>query len=211
MNPQEQSYQYDEERLVARAANGDLDAFDQLILTYQDMAFNHARALLGDPDLAEDAVQDSFIKAFQKINSVRSGSFRGWLLKIVTNSAYDILRHSHRHPTHPLFPADENGQTIESPLWLADPAASVQDSVEQNELSKEIYKVLDQLPDGYRSVITLIDLDELDYTEAARILKVPLGTIKSRLARARLQMQEKLSSNSVLCGNVNTAYLCMSV
>jgi RNA polymerase sigma-70 factor, ECF subfamily len=211
MNPKEKSYQYDEETLVVMASKGDLDAFNQLVLIYQDMAFNHARALLGDSDLAEDAVQDSFIKAFQKINRVRSGSFRGWLLKIVTNSAYDILRHSHRHPTHPLFPEDENGEKIESPLWLADPAASVQDSVEQDELSKDIYKMLDQLPDVYRSVITLIDLYELDYTEAARILKVPLGTIKSRLARARLQMQEKLSSNSVLCGKADTANLCMSV
>jgi RNA polymerase sigma-70 factor (ECF subfamily) len=107
-----------------------------------------------------------------------------------------------------LFPENENGEKIESPMWLADPAASVQDSVEQKELLKEIYKVLDQLPDVYRSVITLIDLYELDYMEAARILKVPLGTIKSRLALARLQMQEKLSSNSVLCGNV-TPRICV--
>jgi RNA polymerase sigma-70 factor (ECF subfamily) len=211
VNIKEKSYQYNEETLVAMAAQGDLDAFNQLVLIYQDMAFNHARALLGDPDLAEDAVQDSFIKAFQKINRVRSGSFRGWLLKIVTNSAYDILRQSHRHPAHPLFPEDENGEKIESPIWLADPAASVQDSVEQNELSKDIYKMLDQLPDVYRSVITLVDLYELDYMEAAHILKVPLGTIKSRLARARLQMQEKLSSNSVLCRNVNTGNLCIAM
>jgi RNA polymerase sigma-70 factor (ECF subfamily) len=211
MNPKEKSYQYDEEELVAMAVKGDLNAFNQLVLIYQDMAFNHARALLSDPDLAEDAVQDSFIKAFQKINRVRSGSFRGWLLKIVTNSAYDILRQSHRHPTQPLFPEDENGENIESPIWLTDPTASVQQSVEQNELSKDIYKMLDQLPDVYRSVITLIDLYELDYAEAARILKVPLGTVKSRLARARLQMQEKLSGNAVLCGNIDIANLCMSL
>jgi RNA polymerase sigma-70 factor, ECF subfamily len=207
----EQSYQYDEEMLVAMATKGDLNAFNQLVLTYQDMAFNYARALLGDQGLAEDAVQDSFLKAFQHMKQFRGDSFRGWLLKIVTNSVYDILRKSHRHSTQPLFPEDENGEEIESPTWLADPTASVQDSVEQNELSKDIYKVLDQLPDVYRSVITLIDLYELDYTEAARILKVPLGTVKSRLARGRLQMKKKLSSNSVLCGNVDTANLCLSV
>jgi RNA polymerase sigma-70 factor, ECF subfamily len=207
----EQSYQYDEEMLVAMATKGDLNAFNQLVLTYQDMAFNYARALLGDQGLAEDAVQDSFLKAFQHMKQFRGDSFRGWLLKIVTNSAYDLLRRSQRHPTQPLFPEDENGEEIESPTWLADPTASVQDSVEQNELSKDIYKVLDQLPDVYRSVITLIDLYELDYTEAARILKVPLGTVKSRLARGRLQMKKKLSSNSVLCGNVDTANLCLSV
>lgn len=211
MNSEQQSYRYDEETLVEMASKGDLDAFNQLVLSYQDTAFNHAHALLGDSDIAEDAVQDSFIKAFQKINSVRNGSFRSWLLKIVTNSAYDTLRRSHRHPTQPLFPVDENGEELESPSWIADPKASVQEVVEHDELSRNVYKMLDELPDVYRSVITLIDLYELDYTEAARILKVPLGTIKSRLARARLQMQEKLSSNSVLCGNVDTANLCRSV
>ena len=195
MNSKDRSYPYDEVTLLRMAAKGDLDAFNQLILIYQNIAYNHARALLSDTDLAQDAVQDSFIKAFQNINAFRGDSFRGWLLKIVTNSAYDILRKAHRHPIQPLFPEDENGEEIESPTWLADPKASVQEAVEQNELSKNVYKMLDELPDVYRSVITLIDLYELDYTEAARILKVPLGTIKSRLARARLKMKEKLQAN----------------
>jgi RNA polymerase sigma-70 factor (ECF subfamily) len=95
-----------------------------------------------------------------------------------------------------LFPEHENGEEIESPTWLADPSPFVQAIVEQNELSKNIYKLLDQLPEVYRSVITLIDLYELDYTEAAEALKVPIGTVKSRLARARLQMKEKLQGGS---------------
>lgn len=210
MNSKEQLDSRDERTFVGMAAKGNLDAFNQLILIYQDIAYNHARALLSDPDLAEDAVQDSFIKAFQNLNAFRGDSFRSWLLKIVTNSTYDILRRSHRHPTQTLFPEHKNGEEIESPAWLADPTPSVQEAVEHNELSKDIYKALDELPGVYRSVITLIDLYELDYTEAARILRVPLGTIKSRLARARLQMQKKLSSNPVLCGNLNTANLCMS-
>ena len=188
-NPSTQSH---EENLVRMASNGDLDAFNQLVLIYQDTAYNHAYALLGDPALAEDAAQEGFIKAFEGIRALRGGSFRAWLLKIVTNGAYDMLRRYRRHPTQPLFPEDENGEELESPAWLADPGASVQEAVEQNEFSKKIYKVLDELPEVYRSVITLIDLDELDYTEAAHILKVPLGTIKSRLARARLRMKEKL-------------------
>jgi RNA polymerase sigma-70 factor (ECF subfamily) len=196
MNTRVQSYQYEEATLIGMAAKGNLDAFNQLVLTYQNIAYNHARALLSDPDLAEDAVQESFIKAFQNMHRFRGGSFRGWLLKIVTNSAYDLLRRSHRHPTQPLFPEHENGEEIESPTWLADPSPFVQAIVEQNELSKNIYKLLDQLPEVYRSVITLIDLYELDYTEAAEALKVPIGTVKSRLARARLQMKEKLQGGS---------------
>ena len=195
MNSEQQSYRYDEETLVEMAAKGNLDAFNQLVLSYQDIAFNHARALLSDSDIAEDAVQDSFIKAFQNINSIRSGSFRSWLLKIVTNSAYDILRRSHRHPTQPLYPLDENGEELESPAWLADPKASVQEMVEQNQFAKDIYKMLDELPEVYRSVITLIDQYELDYSEAAQVLRVPIGTVKSRLARARLQMKKKLQGS----------------
>lgn len=185
----------DEQTLVTLAAQGDLDAFNQLVLTYQNMAYHHAFSLLGDSDQAEDATQESFIKAFQAINGFRGGSFRGWLLRIVTNSTYDMLRRSRRHPTQPLFPVDDEGEEVESAAWLADPNTSVQSTVEQNELSKDIYRVLDELPDAYRSVLTLIDVHDLDYTEAAQALKIPIGTVKSRLARARLQMQEKLRGN----------------
>ena len=172
MNPTTLSVRNNEEMLIRNASNGDLDAFNQLILVYQNIAYNHASALLGNADSAEDAAQESFIKAFQSIGEFRGGSFRGWLLRIVTDSAYDIIRRSHRHPTQPLFPEDDYGEEIESPAWFADPSASVQDAVEQKELSKDIYKMLDELLDIYRSVITLIELYELDYTEAARILKV---------------------------------------
>ncbi|HKY53765.1 MAG TPA: sigma-70 family RNA polymerase sigma factor [Anaerolineales bacterium] len=186
------SIPYNEEALVRMASNGDLDAFNQLVLRYQNMAYNHAYALLGNTDSAEDATQESFIKAFQAVNSFRGGSFRGWLLRIVTNSAYDIMRRSQRHPSQPLFPTDEDGNEIESASWLADPDASVEDTVEQNELSRDIYKMLDELSPIYRSVLTLIDIDELDYVETAEVLDVPIGTVKSRLARARMQMQHKL-------------------
>lgn len=196
MNTLKQSIHFDEEGLVRVASNGDLEAFNQLVLRYQDMAYNHAYALLGDSDSAEDATQDGFIKAFQAMKGYRGGSFRGWLLRIVTNSAYDMLRRSQRHPNQALYPEDENGEEIESATWLADPNASVQDKVEQHELSKCLYKVLDSLPDAYRSVLTLIDINEFDYSEAAETLKVPIGTVKSRLARARLQMKEKLRGKS---------------
>ena len=74
------------------------------------------------------------------------------------------------------------------------PLAPVQDAVEQNDLSMDLYKMLDELPPAYRSVLTLIDINELDYVEAAKALKVPIGTVKSRLARARMQMKKKLQS-----------------
>lgn len=197
--------------LINKVVNGNLEAFNQLVLTYQNMAYNHAYAMLGDPTLAEDATQDSFIKAFQGIQSFRGGSFRGWLLKIVTNSAYDILRRAQRHPTQALFPEDENGEELESAKWLADPNTSVQSTVEQSELSKDIYKAIDDLPDVYRSALTLIDLHELDYAEAAQALKIPIGTVKSRLARARLKLKEKLKSRAEVGKNIVDASLCLAV
>jgi RNA polymerase sigma-70 factor (ECF subfamily) len=107
-----------------------------------------------------------------------------------------MLRRSGRHPTQPLFPEDENGEENDSAAWLADPNASVQTAVEQNELHIDIQNALNTLPDAFRSVITLIDMQDFDYAEAAQALNVPIGTVKSRLARARLQMQEKLKSLS---------------
>lgn len=195
MNVRRQSQSSDQEAVIRQAMTGNLDAFNELVLIHQDMAYNLAYSLLGDPALAEDAAQEGFVKAFQNIGSFRGTSFRSWLLKIVTNTAYDVLRRSQRHPMQPLLPVDENGEENESPAWIADPAADVQSIVEQRELTTQIYKVMDELPEAFRSVLTLIDIQEMDYTEAAQVLGVPLGTIKSRLARARLQMQQRLKES----------------
>ena len=211
MNTLKQSLPFDEETLIHHAMKGDLEAFNQLVLRYQNMAYNHAYALLGNPDQAEDAAQESFIKAFQAMKGFRGISFRGWLLKIVTNSAYDWLRRSQRHPVQPLFPEDENGEEVESPYWIVDPAGSVHATVEQKELSNDIYRMLDELPDVYRSVLILIDIYELDYTEAAKVLSIPLGTLKSRLARARLKMQTKLEASQEYQSNFTNMNTSLAV
>ena len=181
-----------DETLILAASKGDLEAFNQLILNYQNLAYNHAYSLMGDPASAEDVTQESFVKAFQGLNSFRGGSFRSWLLRIVTNCAYDILRRSQRHPSQPLFPEDDNGEELESAPWLADPSASVQDAVEQAELSEELRVMMEQLPETYRNVLTMVDVYQFDYLETAQTLRVPIGTVKSRLARARMQMKEML-------------------
>lgn len=195
MNSEQPPYQYSEEMLISTASKGDLDAFNELVLTYQNVAYYHAYWLLQDPALAEDATQDSFIRAFQAMAGFRGGSFRAWLLKIVTNSAYDMLRWSKRHPTQSLYPEDEYGDELETPVWLADTTSSVQDSVEQSEFSQHLYQLIDELPAAFRTVLTLVDLHELDYAEAADALQIPIGTVKSRLARARLKLSEKLCSS----------------
>ena len=201
---------FEEKDLIAQASNGDLDAFNRLVLQYQDVAYRQAYALLGDPARAEDATQESFIKAFQALNTFRGVSFRGWLLRIVTNSAYDLMRRTQRHPIQALYPEDENGDEMESPAWLVDHKSDVQNMVEEHELSKQIYQAIDELPEVFRSVLILIDINDMDYTEAAEVLGVPLGTVKSRLARARLQMQQKLSNSVTPKSHLVTTQPCFA-
>ena len=197
MNSHAQITQLEEEALIAAASRGDLESFNQLVLRHQNMAYHHAYALMRDPASAEDIAQESFVKAFQNLNTFRGGSFRSWLLRIVTNSAYDILRRAKRHPMQPLFPEDENGEEMETAPWLADPAASVEENIENSQLSEKIHELMSLLPDTYREVLLLVDLHQLDYMEAAETLRVPIGTVKSRLARARLQMRKLVQENLV--------------
>jgi RNA polymerase sigma-70 factor (ECF subfamily) len=185
-----------EHGLVFNATNGNLDAFNQLVLDYQDIVYNHVYHLLGDPDWAEDVTQESFIKAYQKLDDYRGGSFRAWMLRIATNASYDLYRRASRHPTQPLYPVTHDGEEVESPAWLADPASSVEKTVQQKEDDEDLYRMLNELPLVYRSVILLVDVYEMDYAEVAEALHLPIGTVKSRLARARMQMKGKLSISS---------------
>src|SRR5512133_59688 len=110
--------------LISDAQKGDLDAFNTLILHYQDSGYNTALPILGDDDLAADVTQDAFISAFNSISSFRGGSFKAWLMRTVTNACYDELRRQKRRPTTPLEPDTEDGEEMDSPRWLADPALS---------------------------------------------------------------------------------------
>src|SRR3970040_744880 len=110
-----------EQALIQDAQAGNLDAFNALILHYQDSVFNTALRILSDEDLAADASQEAFISAFRSINSFRGGSFKAWLMRTVTNACYDELRRRKRRPTTPLEPDTEDGDEMDSPRWLADP------------------------------------------------------------------------------------------
>jgi len=178
--------------LIAQSQFGDMDAFNQLVLKYQDGMYQYALSLTQDPDLAEDVTQDSFIKAFQHIASFKGISFRSWLFKIVTNTVRDAARRKARYPLVPLYSLGEDGDEIESSEWLIDPNQSVEETVQRHEDESYFGCVLDELPERYRSIITLIDLQDMDYAEVAAILNIPLGTVKSRIARARIQVKNKL-------------------
>jgi RNA polymerase sigma-70 factor (ECF subfamily) len=182
----------DEPALIQDAQRGDLDSFNTLVLNYQDMLFNTALRIMGDADSAADATQEAFLSAFRAIKSFRGGSFKSWLLRTVTNACYDELRRQKRRPTTPLEPVMDDGEEMETPRWLADPSMGPEEAAEIDELEHAIQHCLDELPVEFRSVVVLTDIQGMDYKEAARAVRVPLGTIKSRLARARLRMRECL-------------------
>jgi RNA polymerase sigma-70 factor (ECF subfamily) len=182
----------DEVALIQSARKGDLDAFNRLILAYQDLVFSQAYRVLGDPQAADDAAQVTFISAYKNLRSFRGGSFRAWLLRIVTNACYDELRRKKRRPTTSLEPLDDSGEEIESPRWLADSSELPEDSAVRAELGQAIQHCLDRLPIDFRTVVVLVDVQGMDYLEAANVIDKPLGTVKSRLARARHRMRECL-------------------
>jgi len=181
-----------EQALISDAQNGSLDAFNTLVLLYQDTVFNTAVRILGDEDQAADAAQDAFISAFKAIQSFRGGSFKSWLLRTVTNACYDELRRKKRRPTTPLEPDTDDGEEMDSPRWLADPNMTPDQVAEADELEHAIQHCLDNLPLDFKTVVVMADIEGLDYTEVAQSVRVPLGTVKSRLARARLRLQECL-------------------
>ncbi|WP_322508605.1 sigma-70 family RNA polymerase sigma factor [Anaerolinea sp.] len=182
----------DELALIRDARNGDLNAFNRLVLAYQDMAYHLAVRMLSDPDQAEDVTQTAFLSAYRHLSSFRGGSFKAWVMRMVTNACYDELRRRQRHPSTPLEPLDDDDETIESPSWLADDGLSPEEQLEQKELDRAIQRCLQQLDEEFRAVVVFIDLQGMDYQEVAEILGKPLGTVKSRLARARLKLRDCL-------------------
>ena len=183
----------DETALINDAQRGDLDAFNTLVLHYQSTLFNTAFRILGDDDLASDATQEAFLSAFRSLKTFRGGSFKAWLMRTVTNAAYDELRRKKRRPSTPLEPDDNDPDGAEEPRWMADPNLSPEATAEAHELEHAMEHCLEGLPVDYRAVVVMADIEGLDYTEVAAAVRVPLGTVKSRLARARLRLRECLS------------------
>jgi RNA polymerase sigma-70 factor (ECF subfamily) len=194
----------DEAGLIAAARLGDLDAFNHLVMVYQSLAYNLAVRMLNDLDAADDATQTAFLSAYRHLDTYRGGSFRAWVLRMVTNTCYDELRRLKRHPQQPLEPAgDDENDEIESPYWMADESqASPEMQIEQRDLENAIQHCLHDLPEDFRSVVVMVDVEGLDYDEVSQAVGKPLGTIKSRLSRARLRMRDCLQGFSELLPSV---------
>lgn len=183
-----------EKTLIRAAQRGDLEAFNLLILRYQNLLFGIALRLLNDEDAAADAVQEALISAFRRFDTFRGDSLRSWLARVVVNACYDEIRKKRRQHSVPLEQFNAEGDEIETSYWLVDPQADPEVQYESSELESAIQKSLHKLPAIYRLVLVLVDVEGLSYEEAASAAGVPVGTVKSRLARARLQMQKSLQT-----------------
>lgn len=179
----------DDETLVRHAREGDVEAYNVLVRTYERQAYAVALRLLRRPDQAEDATQDAFIQAYRALDTFRGGSFRAWLVRIVTNRCYDMLRAAQRRAADSL----DNQEFETTPQWSS--IASHDDPVQQAtraELSGMLERVLATLPEEQRIVVLLCDVEGYAYEEVATITGVALGTVKSRLSRARSALRERL-------------------
>ena len=170
-----------------RAKNGDLAAFNELVVEYQTLVYNLCYRMLGQAQAAEDVTQEAFVAAWRNISTVREETFRPWLLRIAANLCRDELRRRGRRPSSSLDSALEAG-VPEPP----DEDPSPDDLTLTSELRGRLEAALQQLPEEQRTALVLCDVDGLDYSEIAMVMKTSLGTVKSRIARARLKMRELL-------------------
>jgi RNA polymerase sigma-70 factor (ECF subfamily) len=200
-----------EKTLIRAAQRGDLEAFNLLILRYQNLLFGIALRMLNDEDAAADAVQEALISAFRRFDTFRGDSLRSWLARVVVNACYDEIRKKRRQHAVPLEQFNAEGDEIETSYWLVDPQADPEVQYESSELENAIQKSLNKLPAIYRLVLVLVDVEGLSYEEAASAAGVPVGTVKSRLARARLQMQKSLQTAGELLPAVYRMELPLSV
>lgn len=171
-----------------------VDTFNRLILAHQEAAFNIAYYLLGDVHDADDAVQEAFIKAYRHFHLFRGDSFRNWLLTIVKNTCIDEIRRRKRRQIISLNSGrEEDERLIEESKFFASQVTPEQ-SYDQIEQGQQIKKALSGLPLDQQTAVILVDIQGFQYEEAAEIMGVPLGTVKSRLSRARGHLMKTLSA-----------------
>lgn len=190
-----QDLKIDERALIPTAQQGDLEAFNRLVIAYQDRVFTQAYYLLGDKMAAEVVVQEAFLSAYRSIQSFRESAFRIWLIRIVTKKCLDELCRRKSRLSTSSKPTGMWGEEMESPSWSADPMEIPKESLIRAEADRHLLFCLDCLSTECRTAIVLIDILDISYGEAAEIIGCPLATINSRLASARLQMQHFLQDH----------------
>jgi RNA polymerase sigma factor (sigma-70 family) len=179
----------DDRDLVVRARQGDREAFSQLIMQYQVPLYNMALRMVGSREDAADITQEAFLRAWEKIRTLRDAPFKSWIFQITVNLCYDHFRRGRRYGVMP--DEEQGGKIVGLGIALPDP----QERAEANERARVVRESIEALDHDMRTALVLRDINGMAYDEIAGILGVPLGTVKSRIARARAQVQEYLHRN----------------
>ena len=186
----------DEAQWIAASKAGDVQAFNRLVIAYQEIAYNFAFRMLRHQEAAADATQDACIAAFTHIRDFHGGSFKAWLLRILLNRVYDQLRSRQRHPTDSL---ETLSQEEDAPvLQIANGGPGPEEVALSRELMEYLEAGLKLLPPDQRATLILSDVQGMSYEEIATATGANLGTVKSRLSRARSAVRGYLSVHAEL-------------
>ncbi|HLX33956.1 MAG TPA: sigma-70 family RNA polymerase sigma factor [Candidatus Limnocylindrales bacterium] len=179
--------------LLERARTGDLQAFNDLVLCYQEQLFALIVRMVPDRDQASDCVQEAFFAAYRHLGSFRGGSVKSWLSRIAVNAAMDMQRFRKRRPADP-YPE------LEDDSWQppADASADPVTTTLTAERHQVLNQALAQVTDDQRAAIVLYDVEGYDYAEIAEMTGVSLGTVKSRIHRGRLALRSLLADRMEL-------------
>lgn len=181
----------DQENIIARARRGDADAFEQLVVAYRDQVFRLALRMCGNEADADEVAQEAFLSAWKALPNFRGDSrFSTWLYQLTSHAAIDLMRREKRQI------AAEDIAEVSAP----DPGPSPQQQAERSETRQAVRDAMGQLSPEYRQIVVLRFLQELSYEEIGAVLKLPPGTVKSRLNRAKAQLKEILSKSGNLFG-----------
>ena len=195
LTAQHRQMDIDEPRLIDRSRHGDLDSFNRLVELYQRQVYNLCLRMLAVPQAAEDAAQEAFIHAYRSLASFRGGSFRAWLLRIAANACYDELR---RRRARPALSLDAPTPAGGHPPDIPHPGPSLDDHAQRLELARCLQDALAALPPDQRLAVILCDVQGLPYEEIAQATGTSLGTVKSRISRARARLRALLLARGEL-------------
>ena len=172
--------------LITSAQSGDSHAFGELVARHRDGVVRVVYRMCGDPELAEEAAQEAFVRAWQRLSSYKAGhAFRAWVYRIAINAALDVLRA--RKPTTPLE------SLAEASLPAENAGANPEAAVERRQRAERVQQAVMALPAPSRAVLVLREWGGLSYAEIAAALSIPLGTVMSRLNSARAQLRQSLA------------------
>ncbi len=184
-----------DELLIRRAQSGDEGAFEQLLLAHQKSVYNLCLRMAGNPDDALDLSQEAFIRAWRALGQYQfDAAFSTWLFRLTSNVCIDFLRRQKRqqHMSLTVTDDDEPGEEFTVP----DPAPGPEEQAVHNERRQAVARAMAALPEDYRAVMQLRAVEELSYEQIAEILDIKVGTVKSRLARARTQLRKILKDGN---------------